>query len=130
MLIAESTQLKERMEVLDSVEGEFMDLKEIMNRQEIQIGEKKGNIDELVEVVERMKGLLANYQEEIEGLKREKNRLIGNVQQVENRWKGKTREMQEEFEERERRMKEEQDKLKEVVRHLNQISNLTKNMTI
>lgn len=68
------------------MQQQFADLRDIMSKQESQLAEKKENVIELIEVIEKLKLNLTNYQEETARLKVEKNRLIENMEEKDSKW--------------------------------------------
>ena len=99
-VISENKELTDRLELFGSMEQEFGDLKEIMEKQAMDLADRNGSISELVEVITQLKGRLGNYQDEVETTRREKGRLLASQEEKESKWSKAMREQQNQAEQK------------------------------
>jgi hypothetical protein len=64
------------METYALLEQEFMEVKDIMDKQGLELSEKRTEVQELIDVMERLKSRLFNYEEELGTSKKEQGKLL------------------------------------------------------
>lgn len=103
-VVNENKELTEKAEIYQNMEQEFTELRDIMGKQESELAEKKESVIELIQVIQKLKASLLNYQEELAMTKGEKNRLLSSLQEKEKSWVRGLRQKEKEWEERESKM--------------------------